>query len=597
MRLRLQVTNKLVGRSAVVASAMLAMALEGLLLVWWLDSALATAFEPALLWRNALPVFLLLLLIYGLSGRVFLSLLFGGGITYVLFKVNAIKELNLDEPLMPGDLALWHQVLHNMGFFAHYTGHRLWLLLLAMLVFAGVLWVVWQLEKRQQRLGWMSRIACGSLSLLVLMGLFNGDGPMRRAYSDVAMPGFALWDPAQSVRNVGLLAGLVRMSQEMRTALPIANEVLVRNFAKRHVTDIRARMMRSPPAELPDIVVVQSEAFFDPGVLKGIDFGEFTPNFKRLAATGITGSLNTPAYGGGTIRTEFETLTGYPILAFPSVTYPYYGLAKAWMPSIPHRLRAFGYSTALFHPFRGSFWNRRQIMPELGFQHTYYLSSFAGAERSGEYVSDHALFDYVLAHLDDVGKGPHYAMVITMENHGPWDSDPGVLANVLDKRSLPKGLSPEGAMEMTYYLSHLVNGDAALGEFAKRLLARPRRTVLVFYGDHLPSLSHAFTDLHFDNDGTATDQHTRYMLISNRATPPHSLNISSYELPSLLFDTIGLPEDGFLAFESIIRPHWKNPSASAYDNKSVQVEVNGAQLEVACRRILDATGYCSVDTH
>lgn len=567
------------------------MALASVALVWWVDLALRWTFEEALLWRNALPVFLLMLLIYGLSGRVLLALALGGGIARLAFEVNAIKELNLNEPLMPGDLVLWHQVLHNMGFFAHYTGHRLVLLLLALLVAIAVLWAIWRLEGRWRRPHWAARAAWVVLSLLVLGTLYRGMGPWREAYGDEALSDFQLWDPIDSVQHVGFMAGLVRMSQEARTTIPRADESLVHDFAASHAADLKARMMRQPPAELPDIVVIQSEAFFDPGILKGIDFGEFVPNFERLAATGITGSLATPTYGGGTIRTEFETLTGYPIQAFPSVVYPYYGLASAWMPSVPRRLVALGYSTTLYHPFRGSFWNRRQAMRELGFQHAYYRQAFAGAERAGEFVSDHALFDYVLAHLDDGGPGPHYAMAITMENHGPWNFDVGTLANVLDGRPLPKGLSAAGTEEMVYYLSHLVNGDAALGDFAQRLLARPRWTVLMFYGDHLPALPSAFADLHFDDHGLDVQEHTRYMLVSNRPLPPRKLDLNSYDLPALLFDTIGLPEDGYLAFDSVAQQAW------AQDNyqdsvKYGQLRFNAAQLEVHCGRKLDAAGQC-----
>lgn len=573
-----------------VVASVLMMALASMALVWWLDPALRWTFEPVLLWRNALPVFLLMLLLYGLSGRTLLALALGGGVTRVVFEVNAIKELNLNEPLMPGDLVLWRQVLHNMGFFAHYAGHRLALLLL-LLMGAAALWAIWRLEARWRRPHWATRAACTVLSLVAFGTLFGGIGPWRMAYGDEALPGFELWDPTASIQRVGFMAGLVRMSQEARTTIPQADESLVRDFAARHAADVNARMTRKPPSELPDIVVVQSEAFFDPGVLKGISYGEFVPNFERLAATGITGSLTTPTYGGGTIRTEFETLTGYPMQAFPSVLYPYYGLASAWMPSVPRRLAALGYSTTLYHPFKGSFWNRRQVMPELGFQHAYYRQSFTGAERAGAYVSDQALFNYVLAHLDDGGQGPHYAMAITMENHGPWDFDPGKLAKMLNGRSLPKGLSAAGTQEMVYYLSHLVNGDAALGDFAKRLLARPRWTVLLFYGDHLPALPSAFADLHFDDHDLDFQEHTRYMLVSNRPIAPRKLDLSSYNLPALLFDTIGLPEDGYLAFDSVVQQalaKHNNRDSARYD----QVLFNAADLEVACRHKLDAAGRC-----
>src|SRR5690348_13785658 len=98
------------------AAAILAIALTSAGLVWWLDPALRGSFDAALLWRNTLPVFLLIALIYGLSGRPMLAIVLGGGLVRLVFEVNAIKELNLDEPLLPGDLVLERQVLRHMGF-------------------------------------------------------------------------------------------------------------------------------------------------------------------------------------------------------------------------------------------------------------------------------------------------------------------------------------------------------------------------------------------------------------------------------------------------------------------------------------------------
>jgi phosphoglycerol transferase MdoB-like AlkP superfamily enzyme len=572
--------------------------LTGVVLVWLLDPALQRTFDPGLLWRNALPVVLLSMLIYGLCGRVLLTVGLCSGITWVVFKANAIKVLNMNSPLMPSDAVLGHQVLHNMGFFAHYTGHRLILLVIAALLFFAAIGVLWRVERHWQLPAWISRAVLTLLPLVLIFTMYSGYEPWPRIYRDEALPGFLLYDPMNSVRQVGYMATMVRLSQLPKIYIPAADKSLVARFAQSHADDLKMRMMRKVPLELPDIVVVQSEAFFDPGVLKEVDYGQFVPNFERLAATGITGSLTTPTYGGGTIRTEFETLTGYPMEAFPAVAYPYYGLAAKWMPTVPHRLESLGYSTTLFHPFEADFWNRSKIMPELGFQRSYYLKDFVGVEHEGLYVSDRGLFDFLLEHLDEGANGPKYAMAITMENHGIWDHDPGALVNDLDGKSIPKGLSPQGDEQMKYYLSHLVNGDAALGDFARSLMARPRWTILLFYGDHLPALDHAFKDLGFDNDRTAVEQHTRYMLLSNRPLDPQSprrLNLSAYQLPGLLFDTAELPEDGYLALASTIRQVWTQDHfqhAAEYG----QLQFNAALLEVSCGHKITVTGKCKRQT-
>jgi phosphoglycerol transferase MdoB-like AlkP superfamily enzyme len=408
------------------------------------------------------------------------------------------------------------------------------------------------------------------------------------------MVGYQQWNPSYSDRSKGFVATFVRMYQDRQREVPRPDRTLVANFANHHRDAIRQREARPTPKDLPDIVIVQSEAFFDPGVLKKVDFGQYDPHFQQLATTGISGSLTTPTYGGGTIRTEFETITGYPMMAFPTVEYPYFGLANRHMPTVPRRLQALGYTTTLFHPYEADFWNRSATMPALGFQHAYYEDAFKGLPRAGVFVSDRSLFDAVLNHLGDGDTGPSYIMAITMENHGPWNRDPGDLARLLNTNPLPAGLSAEGVYEMTYYISHLLNGDEALEGFAQRLMARKRWTMLLFYGDHLPALDAAYSDLGFDDNRKAPQQHTRYMLLSNRPFDPNQqrqINLSAYDLPGLLFDVAQLPEDGYLALASVIRmtaEHDAVANVDAYRN----VQFNAARLEVRCGHKLDDAGRC-----
>lgn len=556
-------------------------------MVWWQDPPVAAA-PGTLLWRNALPLILLTALLYGLAGRLAFTAVASFGIALMLFEVNRLKELNMNEPLLPGDLVLRHQLAHNLGFFAHYLGNSLLYVGLTCLALA-MLALLWWIERRH-RIGAVPRIALVLVALLALITLFRGDGPWKVAYSDQHMPYFPLWEPIEGVRKDGLLAALVRITQESQVTIPKADLPVVTRFAASHAGGIAQRDSRTPPRELPDIVVVQSEAFFEPGVLKEVEFGEYVPNFARLMARGISGALVTPAYGGGTIRTEFETLTGYPILAFPAVTYPYYGLVGGWMPSVPRRLARFGYDTRLFHPFKGGFWNRREVIPQLGFKDAVYEEGFKRAEHAGFYVSDEALLDRVMASLDRHRGTPQFDFAITMENHGPWESDIGDFGKIMEHLPMPEGLSEDGRREFVHYFAHLVNGDRALGRFAERLLARPRWTVLLFYGDHLPVLPHAFPELGFDDNAPAPSQHTRYMLLSNRPLDARTLNLHSYDLPGLLFDTLGFPMDGYLAIEAEARLVAGGDIASP----TVQnVVFNAARSELACRAPISREGTCS----
>jgi hypothetical protein len=73
---------------------------------------------------------------------------------------------------------------------------------------------------------------------------------------------------------------------------------------------------------------VQSESLFDPGRLAGMHY-EAMPRLRDAMARAWSGNLYVPTFAGGTIRTEFEVLTGLPLAAFPGVRYPYLQLTRS----------------------------------------------------------------------------------------------------------------------------------------------------------------------------------------------------------------------------------------------------------------------------
>src|SRR5690606_19596687 len=95
----------------------------------------------------------------------------------------------------------------------------------------------------------------------------------------------------------------------------------------------------APPAAgtpLPDVVMVLSESFMDPRRMSVMDrLPDPIPRTRALLDQGAGGMMVVPTYGGGTVRTEFEVLTGMPVSAFASVMYPYVDMSLRRMPSLP----------------------------------------------------------------------------------------------------------------------------------------------------------------------------------------------------------------------------------------------------------------------
>ena len=82
--------------------------------------------------------------------------------------------------------------------------------------------------------------------------------------------------------------------------------------------------------ELPNIIVVQLESFFDPTEVEWLQFSEDPiPNLRKMFGEYSTGYFKVPSVGAGTANTEFEVLTGMSMRFFgPGAKCPNISLAQ-----------------------------------------------------------------------------------------------------------------------------------------------------------------------------------------------------------------------------------------------------------------------------
>ena len=548
--------------------------------------AFVLTFEPALgaprgalLWINVLPVALAFGVLFGLSGKLLFTAWSGYWLLWALHLGNAEKIEHLSRSLRPGDFAALPTFIGSPGLFLPYldTGPgSVWLAVAGVALAMSLL----LFEPRSLRLPWFVRIAFAMACGALLVSLFRNESWSERfspAYGD----SFYLWAPNEGVKNSGLVAGLMKLSWAAHVGQVRPDVGLVERFREDNAEGLRQRRMRPLPAVLPDVVIVQSESLFDPADLRGIEPDDVLPQFRRLAARGLSGRLQVPTFAGGTIRTEYELLTGYPLDAFPAVEYPYLGIALQTPTSLAHALAPLGYETTVLHPFQRAFWNREAALRALGFARMEFDDAFVGAPTHGRYISDAALFERILQLLPDEGP-PQLMLAITMENHGPWNRDRGLPAAELAALPAPAGLSDNARLELRNYLAHVQAGDAALGPFADALLARKRPTLLLFFGDHLPDLGNSYEELGFDDDTKPWLQTVPYFIIGNVGYPQAFLDTESEFLATLLLDGLQVPFDGYLSFNASVRDHlaFGSPTPSVREHMR-EVLRHAAQLDYA----------------
>ena len=541
-------------------------------LVVALDPYLTISSPPRLQILNPLPLIAIALLLWVATKKFTFSLLVTCAITALLFYANASKLRILDESLITADLFLIPQVIFSYGLFADFLAVPtiVWIGVVASIALLALLAL---LEKPIFKLAVLSRLVIGIPVLVLLWGLLQYGSKYQQWY-EVPEDQWKPWDPRANAQNFGLVFSMVRDASALTVAPPSPDRPRAEAWLAAHSQQLNALTVGRGGS--PDIIVFLSEAFYDPGILKGVEPCDYIPHFCELAKRGTSGHLTTPANGGNTLRTEFEVLTGIGLEQFPAHKLPYFSLVTKKTPSLPWELAEIGYKTVAMHPYKRSFWNRNVAFPFLGFQEFLSEESFDNAVHSGYYIADVELNTKIVASL--ASGTPKFILATSMENHGPWGKRPNIDEQRVQSIAVPANLPAEFHREWREYIYHLQNADRALRELANEVLARKRYTVLLFFGDHLPAQSKIFAAMGYDTPNTTYGESTKYLIIDNKSPEPQVIDTDAEFLPGLLLDRAGFAPGKFFAANAIIAKEFaKAPPGSAEQQRAL-AEMRNLQL-------------------
>jgi hypothetical protein len=485
---------------------------------------------------NALPFFALSVLLLGLTRRPLLSLWLPGIAATGLYTIDRLKFENIGNHLLPADASLVPQMLDSSGLYLDYMrqggigGSLLLTMTLISLVF------VFEPAQRWLRPGLRISLAAGGA--FGLYAIATGSTPADDWYNSEKLA-FQAWNPDESVKQVGLVASLIKQASETPWQVPEADEVFVEHILALH-PDTTSTTQVMADEDRPDIIVWQSESLFDPARLRDVAF-EHTPELVALRDRTLHGEMFVPTYGGGTVRTEFEAMTGYPMHAFAGIQYPYTALAQKPLLSLPRQLREHGYETVAIHPYERGFWSRDRAFVNMGFDRFDDARRFDGGDYHGIYIGDDALLRHVDAALAEPRTKPLFLFAISMENHGPWFDRPNIDEQAFSRIETPAGLEDRARDQLRHYLYHLHRADRFLGELMSLVERRQRHTIVLFYGDHLPGLE-AFATLPFRDGQQAPSQPVPFLLYDNRKQTGTAVagTWRSYHLASTVLDAAGL---------------------------------------------------------
>ena len=289
------------------------------------------------------------------------------------------------------------------------------------------------------------------------------------------------------------------------------------------------------PAETADvnIIFVQLESFFDPAQIIGLHTSENAiPNFTWLRENYPTGSLTVPVAGAGTVNTEFEVLCGLPISVFGLGEYPYETYVKSNpCEAIPYYLRQSGYTSHAIHNHTGTFYNRYTVMQNFGFDTFTPLEYMSGVSKNIlGWAEDDCLADEIMGAVEST-EGKDFVYAISVQAHGKYPGVPGEYGNID-----VFGEFPEDVLNgIDYYVNQIYDTDKLVGELIARLNSIDEDTVVVFFGDHQPSI-----DIKPEQLACGSVYTTEYVIWNNIGLEIKHEDKYSYELSSYVLDMLGI---------------------------------------------------------
>lgn len=307
--------------------------------------------------------------------------------------------------------------------------------------------------------------------------------------------------------------------------------------------------------ETPNIIIMQLESFFDISYVNGLKFSKDPlPVFHALREKYSTGLITVPTVGAGTVNTEFEVLTGIRQQDFGASEYPYKTILKSsTAESICYNLKKLGYRTHAIHNNEATFYGRNKVFANLGFDTFTSMEYMNGLQNTPNgWCRDDVLTGEIIKTMDST-RGVDFVMAITVQSHGKYS---GMTDNRNDKIRVSG--APEGKEDAyQYYVNQIYEVDVMIGQLLSELEKREEKTVLVLYGDHLPSLDLESRDL---KNGSLYQ--TQYVIWDNLGLKKQDgITLHSYQLYAEVLKRIGIHEG------TINRYHQqKDPMSEEYDS-------------------------------
>ena len=288
---------------------------------------------------------------------------------------------------------------------------------------------------------------------------------------------FNVWKDAENYASKGFVYSFLNSLAEAMPQKPDG-------YSARKAEDL---LSAYPEADIPEgqrvnVIATMLESFSDLSVF-GTVSDRFVQDpyadFHALQAESYTGTLISDTIGGGTINAERAFLTGY---SYPQPRY------RRDTESFVRYFLEQGYETEGGHPGYAWFYSREKINERLGFETYHFLDGYyenlLTDENSLDGHPNDETFFAERAEVRDPSK-PCFSFSVSYQGHSPYADD----TLVWGETYIPhEGISDAAYYTVNNYLGSVASTGKQLAAYVDSFRDDPEPVVLVFFGDHKPTL-------------------------------------------------------------------------------------------------------------
>ena len=439
-------------------------------------------FQPAEFLAGYLLAWSFLAILLALTNRLKLSFFVLTAISLLFALISNTKQQFRGEPLLPWDFVLGKETTNIISYFLSFINLKVIFFLVGLVVLGVILFRYVPSEQKLSRNSVKVRVALLALAVVMISSVYAGKPLPFKQFLGLEC---ITWDQKLNNSMNGMYLAFLTNIKWLSIEQPLNyQEESISGIVQKHGS-LDSVSADQPNAVKPNIIMIMNEAFWDPTLLPGVTFKQDPlPFIHSLQEKHAVGSLLVPVYGGATVNTEFEALTGHTSSFLPGGSIAYSQYVRRPLESLASILANQGYITTAIHSYHNWFYRRDEVYHNLGFEKFISSEFFIEPQVKRYYISDREVSQLVIAESQKAEQEkPFFVFAVTMQNHGPY-----VVGYEKEHIKVEGDISAEAKRIIEIYAQGVADADQSLQMLTEHFAQSERPTIIIFFGDHLPAL-------------------------------------------------------------------------------------------------------------